>query len=243
MAETLDRDTRVRLVPRITANELARYMVSSDTAKIGIIRRARESTTPPRARYSEIRSALRTGLCDPVNERRILAAAKTKLEQKADDPASSSYARDDASKSLDVLECFTDMRNQLAGFDYQKAPNRQSPLIIHGVSVSVNCDILIHSENRGSQEIGAVLFRFTKPDEEESLGAASKRRDMGAYAATLVHMHLTAIDTGDRTPSYKLCWSADIQGKEVHAAPKTYSQKAQNIANACRFIAAIWDDA
>ena len=218
-------------------------MVSSDTAKIGIIKRARESTTPVRTRYRDLRDALKTALCDPVNERRILAAAKTKLEQKSDDPALTNFVRDDASKSLDALECYSDMRNQLAGFDYLAAPKKQPVLNINGVAVSVNCDLLIHREYRGTQEIGGVLFRFTKPDEAETPSAASKRREMGAYAATLVHMHLTTNLAGNRTPAYQLCWSADIQGTEVHHAPKTYAMKTRNIENACRFIAAMWDNA
>lgn len=234
--------SRIHAEPRISANELALYMVSSETTKIGIIKRAKESTTPQRARYSEIRNALRSALCDPVEERRILAALKTKLEQKADDPAMSPYVRDDARKSLDALECYGTVRNQLAGYDYQPAPRKQRPLVIHGVTVSVNCDLIIHREYRGTEEIGGVLFRFTKPDETETSAAASKRKEMGAFAATLVHMHLTANLAGNRSPAYQLCWSADIQSCDVHHAPKSYAQKAKNIENACRFIWAIWDD-
>ncbi len=85
------------------------------------------------------------------------------------------------------------------------------------------------------------MFRFTKPDEEESETAASKRREMGSYAATLVYMHVATNLAGGITPAYKLCWSVDVQHKEKHIAPKNYKQKVANIENACKFIAAIWD--
>lgn len=62
-------------------------MVATDTDKIGIIKRARESTTPVRTRYKDARTAIRTALCDPVGEKRIIAAAHNALEQKAEDYA------------------------------------------------------------------------------------------------------------------------------------------------------------
>ncbi|WP_155942497.1 hypothetical protein [Rhodomicrobium vannielii] len=242
MSEARAIDLRARTKPRITANDLARYMISSETAKIGILTDAKYSTPPKRIRYSDVRIALRSALCDPASEKRILAAARSAFEQKADDPSSSDFAQDDASKSLDVLDAFSRIRNQLAGYDY-KLPSRSQPrIIVNGVEIAINCDVIIHREYRGVEEIGAMMFRFTKPDEGESDSAASKRKEMGVYAATLVHMQVAANLAGNRTPSYKLCWSADVQSGEVHVAPKNFKMKAANIENACRFITALWED-
>jgi hypothetical protein len=240
MAQAPNLHNRIRNDPRISANDLARYMVSTETGKIGIITRSKEPSTAPVIRYNDLRSGLKAALCDPAAERKILGSLKTSLEQKSDDMSLSAFARDDAQKSLDALECLPLMRNELSGFDYKPAPSKQNNLFISGVNVSVNCDLLIHREYRGSEEIGAVLFRFTKPDEEESDSANSKRKEMGSYAATLVHMQVAANMASNRIPSYKLCWSVDMQHRERHVAPKNYRQKAMNIENACRFIAAMW---
>jgi hypothetical protein len=243
MANSPGIHTRTREEPRISANDLARYMVATDTGKLGIIRRARESGTPPRARYSDVRKALRAALCDPAGERQVLASARTALEQRAVDRSVSTFMRDDAEKSLEVLDSYAVMRNQIAGFDYVPAPRSQATLNLSGVAISVYCDVLIHRTHREEEQVGGVLFRLTKPEDDETERAADKRRDMGLYAATLVHMHVAANLAGDRNPHFGLCWSVDVQNQELHVTPRTYVSRAQNLENACRFIAAMWDRA
>lgn len=218
-------------------------MVSSETGKLGIIKRSRESGTPVRTRYSDVRDVLRNALRNPASERRILNDAHMRFEQQEDDPSLSDFKRDDSAKSLDVIAGFREMRNQLAGYDFVQAPKSQPYLILAGVNVPVNCDILIHREHRGAQEIGAGLFRLTQAEDEETDRAAEKRREMGAYAATLVHMQVVANLAGDRRPAHAVCWSIDVQNREVYAAPRTYAQRTTNLENACRFIAAMWDHA
>lgn len=216
-------------------------MVATDTGKIGIIKRARESGTPVRTRYSDVREVLRSALCDPAAEKRILIDAHNRFEQQVQDTSLSNFRRDDSAKSLDVIDAFRRMRNQLAGHDFIRPPKSQPSLTLSGVVVPVNCDILIHRDGRGGPEIGAALFRLTQADGEETERGAEKRREMGAYAATLVHMHVAANLGRNRRPAHQICWSIDIQNLEVHVAPRTYASKAANLENACRFIAAMWD--
>lgn len=45
--------------PRISANDLALYMVSSTTAQIGIVKRAKAPITPPIIRYKDARPAVK----------------------------------------------------------------------------------------------------------------------------------------------------------------------------------------
>ncbi|KAB2910260.1 MAG: hypothetical protein F9K29_25215 [Hyphomicrobiaceae bacterium] len=241
MAKPLQDHTRIRTEPRISANDLARYMVATDTGKIGIIRRAKEAPAAVVLRYKDARSGLREALRDAVNEKRILAATRDKLEQKARDGSVRPFLRDDAEKSIEVLDAFAGMRNQLAGFDYVAAPKQQPELTLAGVAVSVYCDLLIHRTHKEEEQIGGLLFRLTKAEDDESDRAAEKRRDMGAYAATLVHMHVATNLSGNRKPHHTLCWSVDVQHQELHQAPRTYVSRAQNLENACRFIAAMWN--
>lgn len=237
----LNTHVRFHPTPRITANELARYMVAGDVGRKGIIKRSREMNTAVAVRYSEARASLRAGLCDPVNEKRIIHAARDTFEQKADDTALSSWSRDDALKSIDVIDSYLGMRNQFVGFDYKEAPSSQPYLTIAGVAISVNCDVLIHRDIRGAQCIGASLFRLTKPEEDETAAAKAKRQDMGAYAATLVFMHLSQNLAQGRTPHPEICWSIDVQSGEIHKAPRNFKSRANNMETACEFIAAMWD--
>ena len=114
---------------------------------------------------------------------------------------------------------------------------------IAGVEVSVYCDLLILREFKGVDQIGALLFRLTQPEDDESEKAADKRREMGLFAATLVHMQVTQNLAGNREPTFSLCWSVDVQNGDVHIAPRTYLTRVKSIENACRFIAAMWNSA
>jgi hypothetical protein len=80
-----------------------------------------------------------------------------------------------------------------------------------------------------------------QPEEDETDRAAEKRRDMGCYAAALVHMHVAENLAGDRTPSTEICWSLDVQNRELHSSPGTHLQRKQYLEDACRFIHAMWD--
>lgn len=215
-------------------------MVATETGKIGIIRRAKESVTPQRVRYSDVRKTIRTFLGDNARPRAVISAARDRFEQRSDDPSLGPFSREDARLSVDVLDSLGRMQNQLGGIAFRPAPTRQVPLTLSGVEVPVNVDLLVTGNRGGVEQIGGALFRFTKADEETD-SAAAKRRDMGLYASTLVHMQVAKNLAGNHAPYYQLCMSVDVQAEEIHVAPRSFAQRAQNLENACVFIQALWD--
>lgn len=241
MAALPEEHIKVHDAPRITANELARYMLAGDVGRKGIIKRAREVSTSVVVRYSDARNTLKAAICDPVNKKKIVFAARDAFEQKSEDTSQSSWTREDSAKSIDVMDAFIGMENQLAGFDFVPAPTSQDYLILGGVSVSVTCDFLTHRKIKGVDCIGGGLFRLTKPEEDESAAAKTKREDMGAYAATLVYMQIAQNLSGSRQPRPDLCWSVDVQCGDVHKAPKQVKGRVNKLEAACEFIAAMWD--
>jgi hypothetical protein len=232
---------RRRLNPRISANDLARYMVASQTGQIGIIKRSRESGSAPRIRYSLARQELRGFLCDPARTSRHLVAIRNRFEQRADVTSLDSWAQEDARLSLDLIDAFIRMENKIAGAKFEAAPRQQSPLVLAGVDVSVYLDVMMTRERSGKAEVGGILFRLSKADDGET--AASKRQDMGVYAATLALMQVQTNLANGRIPHHQLSASFDIQAGDVHYAPQRYTQRTQNLENACRFIASMWDSA
>ena len=233
---------RYHATPRITANDLARYMLSTEPGKLGIIRRARESVTAPRTRYRDARLAMRTYLADIQRSKATLYQARKLFEQRANDPSLKDFPREDAKLSIDVIDALLRMDNQLSGFEFAAAPQAQKKLVLAGVDVSVNVDLLTLRTKGQQEQIGGALFRLTKADEETD-AATAKRREIGSYAATLVQMQVGANLAGNRQPNHALCMSIDVQCEEVHFAPKTFAQKAQNLEAACQFISAMWDKA
>lgn len=144
--------------------------------------------------------------------------------------------------SVDVLASLARMENKIGGSRFVAAPVRQPPLVLNGVSVSVQLNVLALRERDGAAEVGGVLFRMTKADEETE-SAASKRKEIGAYSATLALMQIQSCAGADQKAHHQLCASFDIQYEDVHVAPRTYVSKARDLESACRFIAAVWDSA
>ena len=217
-------------------------MVAGDTGRIGIIRRARDAKVATVTRYDRVRGDIRAYLCDLGRTGRTLAALQNKYEALADDQNASVWLREDARLSMDVLASLARMENKIAGGRFIPAPEKQTPLIISGVIVSVYLNVLALRDRAGETEIGGVLFRLTKADDETD-SAAAKRRDIGSYAATLALMQTQSKHASQGRPHHQLCASFDIQCEDVHHAPRSYITKAKEIENACRFIASMWDDA
>ena len=215
-------------------------MVAGETGKLGIIKRAREPKTAATARYDKVREDIRTYFCDMGRTSRTLATLQNKYAAMANDPSLSAWTREDARLSVDVLESLGRMENQVKGGTFSLAPAKQKSFIVNGVTVSVFLNLLMTRERAGRTEIGGVLFRLTKADEETE-AAAAKRRAIGSYASTLALMQTQAHHAKSGYPHNQLCASFDIQCEDVHWAPRNYATKAKEMENACRFIAAMWN--
>jgi hypothetical protein len=85
-----------RTTPRISVNDLALYMVSSDTARIGIVRRAKNPQIPPIIRYRDARGPICSYLSDTNRSVNPLISAEEMFQQRMNDPAESTLRQDDA---------------------------------------------------------------------------------------------------------------------------------------------------
>lgn len=243
MATLQNVDFRHRSEPRISANDLAKYMVTPDPGRLGIIRRSRDSATPPRIRYAELKSGLVTFLADIRRPEAALGRLRLTLESRRDTPRSTTFIRQDAELSLAAMDAFENMKNALGGYRFVAPGQRFDLLAIAGVNVSINLDLFAVRTKNGEDQFGGVLLRLTKPDDEETENAASKRREMGLYAATLAHMQARSLAASPGAPHHDLCMSIDVQCGEVHLAGRSAAMRSSRLEAACRFIAAMWDSA
>jgi hypothetical protein len=231
---------RERAEPRISVNDLALYMLSSDTARIGIIRRAKYPQIPPITRYRDVRGPICTFLADMNRDLNPLVTAEEMFRQRMADPAESSLRQDDARNSIEVLHALQRMRNQLAPFQFVAAPTEQGRLELGGVEVSVRADLLVHGDSRnGVPQIGAAILRMTQDDADSEV-ARSRRRDIGLYVATLARLHVDQNIQSARERSNRMCMSIDVQHGECFQAPDANTRRMNDLENACRFITALW---
>jgi hypothetical protein len=217
---------RERARPRISVNELALFMVSSDTARIGIIRRAKNPQAPPIIRYRDARPPICAYLADANRRVNPLVAAEEMLQQRAEDPIESSLRQDDARHSIEVLHAIQGMANRLGPFDFVPAPNNQGKLTLADVEISVRVDLLVHGSSRGGQnQIGAAVLRMTQ-DDADTESAKDKRREMGVCVATLARLHVDQnIPHDGREVANRLCMSIDVQHGELFQAPESNTRR------------------
>ncbi len=225
--------------PRISVNELANFMVSTETARMSIIERARNPIRPPIIRYRDARQAICSFLTDKSRSLHYLVDAEQMFLQRSNDAAESALRQEDARLSISVLHAIQSMQNELAPLAFVPAPRNQRKLILSGVEVSVQLDMLIHGRTRGAEQIGAAVLRMTK-DDGATASARDRRKRMGLYAAALIRRHVEENISSDRQPANKLCMSIDVQRGELFRAPPSVARRMRDLEYACRVIAALW---
>lgn len=179
-------------------------------------------------------------LCDPIRRASRLTDGEEIFRQKIDDPTLGPMIHDDARRSLEVIAAVHRMANQLAAFDFHKAPSSQPKLALGGVEISTKLDLMVHGAHRGKDQIGGAVLRMTQ-DDAATDEAKAKRREMGLFAATLTRLHVEQNFGMSRQPAGRLCMSIDVQHGEVFFAPAAASRRISDLENACISIAALWD--
>lgn len=225
--------------PRISVNDLALFMVASDTGRVGIVKRAKYPSKPPMIRYADVRPALCAYLSDPMRNVNPLLLAQEMFEQRLADPAVKPLKKEDAELSLQVLKDIQSMSNKLKGLTFLPSPKEQPKLDVSGVIVSVRADLLVEGVHKGNEQRGAAVFRMTV-DDADSDAAKSKRKEMGQYVATVVRMHADQNIKSNHKLANRLCMSIDVQHKDVFLAPESITNRIKNIQSACQMIAALW---
>lgn len=215
-------------------------MVSSETAKLGIIKRAKNPIVPPIARYKDVRPVVCAFLSDDSRSLKLLTEAEHAFAQKKDDASLSDLRQDDARASILVLHGLQSMGNQLGAFTFKQAPHSQPKLVIAGVDVSVRGDLHVAMPIKGVEHAGAAVLRMTQ-DDAATDAAKAKRREMGLYVATMVRKHIDQNLKPSMPVSNRLCMSLDIQHGEVFQAPDSNARRMNDLDAACRFISAVWD--
>lgn len=250
MKPSYDPRAREKLRPQISANALAKYLVSSLTVQETILRDARFPRQVMVTPYQDVERAIANYLADPRRDKQGLDTVKKRLTAVFADKASEPGEQNNAKLGLALLERFGAVENSLGlrGFGFEH-PGRISPLRIEDVIVPVQLDLLIHPlVIAGEKRVGGVLFRSSKdPDafspkkEKTQLRKAELRREMGRYVATLIAMLLEAQFEDKGAPSLHHCLAVDLHLGESISAGTDGRSRRNNINAACRMIARLWD--
>lgn len=188
---------------------------------------------------------IRAYLWDPKRPQEMLERVKATLQAKADSGIGTPKSRDEARRCAEIITLFQNQENALGlrGLSLSEPPNRFAPLVVVGVSLSIQPDFLV-SAPRG--RLGAGMVHVAKspdlsdcrPETRERRG--EHRREIARYLVAMLQMLLDAQDGAYGTPDRDLCFVADVRlGETIRAAPD-HAARLRTIRSACATIARLW---
>jgi hypothetical protein len=233
-----------RLQPKLSASQLADYLVApTPIGQMGILRQAKApgQHKPLIIQYQYVRRYISACLQSPSTLNRVVAEAIHFLEQRRDDTSNGPLVRDDAERSLEVIQTFQRTRNALdigmARFD--AALNPSPSLMISGVEVTVWPDAIAHVVTRnGTDRIGQVFIRCTIGGAGDI--AENRRAEANGHLATIAHMHTAAFLSHLGIPHAPTSMVIDVSRENVIKGPVNATRRVANIQAACGMIAAVW---
>lgn len=236
---TASGDMNGRATPQISANDLALYMVSTETGKLSIIRRHKYPSKHVMLPYQNAKRWLSGFMADDLRDKVKLAMAIEHFEQIAGDGSYSISKREDARRSKQAIETFYSAYNEfdLAKLVCKAPPDRLPPLMIAGVKVNVTLDLSTCVTLKKIDYEGGIIWRLTMPDDGES--ATSKRDEMGHFVAALAYLQVSDKRPLGREPLAKICYCLDVQHRQKFEA-RAGSRRISNLEAACRMISSIW---
>jgi hypothetical protein len=245
---SLHPSVRARTEPRLSANQLAEYLVFQIQRAENILHDAKFLQPYIPTWYEDSTEALVNYLADPLRPKSKLYDEIDRLTELAK-TTESEAVRDRAIADAKIIENFLVSENSL-GLNKLPfiAPPPTSPLKIEGVFVSVRPHLLIHPlEIAKRKRVGGVIFRLSKgidhesPKKKETIEKRKdQRREMGCYVAVLLAMtfekhfeHLGEV-SGDH------CMAIDVPLGETISVPSNRPTRVSLIKKACRQIAQTW---
>jgi len=149
--------------------------------------------------------------------------------------------RDDALRSIDVIEQFQRSANalDLADMRFDVAPSDSNSLDIEGVEISSWPDAIAYqTPRRGEIRVGEVFIRCAIGITGDA--AQERRAEANRILATIAHIHAshTLSHLGEISPSASMV--LDVLRGLVVRGPANATRRVANIEAACRMIAARW---
>lgn len=114
------------------------------------------------------------------------------------------------------------------------------PMVINGVRVSVQPELVFSMEHRGVTKVGAIILNTGK-NENLSLARSAAKFSVGDYLTVLLYRMLDARLKFMGVPLHTKCYAIDVFRSKVYTAPASHKTLLKHIEAACTMIALQWD--
>lgn len=229
----------IYLEPRMSANQLAQYLVSEPSKQEAIVRDAKRVGAVRVAIYEPARKAVhdchdQTGL-----NHRLLALEAARMETAVFSDAFVSESNRLSAASLKRLLQFPH-EIDCKGEKIARPRRGFDQMMIQGVRVSVQPDIVFTAAHRGGASFGGVIMNFSKGEQSSLSKATGGRFKAGDYAAFLVFQMLALRHGNQGGPRLEDCVAIDVYRDQIYSAPSAQKTALKNVQAACRTIALQW---
>lgn len=218
--------------PYMSLNKLAEYSEASATRRTRIIEDQKQPIEVITARYGSVYSTLSKFFSFHMADESYIKEAIETLSTKH---VTTTWQEDDKRNSLLALEQFKNIGlPDLSNLIVKKYSGRKKHIIIEGVKLSINPDLIISGTHRGKKIKGAIKFHVSKNNCLTPMGQG--------YVTTLINKFVSEyclID--DETVSLKHCISIDVFAQRWSSAPKSYIRLMKDIISSCHEINSRWD--
>jgi hypothetical protein len=234
----------INVEPRISATKLAEYIVADPARKETILKNAKRALKSIILQYGRVRHGLSESLVTGGISKDILQkyAAEAQADASRLKREEERWERADTLRSADALIHLATVTDQVVIENAKQIHRPQGGwgrLLIEGVKVSVQPDLVFSIEHRGIRKVGAIILNTAKTD-TFTLERVSGRFSIGDYLTVLVYRLLEERLKGSGTPLHSKCFAVDVFRKKVYSAPAAHKTLLKNIEAACRTIAALW---
>ena len=230
-------NAKIHRQPRISINQLIRYVHSTPAQSEKILLEAKYPNTFQISRYQHAREAAQNYLLSNPRDFTMLNHKMDRLRTRLAN--ASGFEKQDLELSLNAINEFALSHNALGldRFTFASSDHRGKKIKIEGVEVNIRPELLIPPYGKNSK-VGALILRPQK-----GLGTKEFRNETGKTTASLMHYFLSETSEGVEKVDSKSCLVVDMCFGEIRHAPTTYKTRIGNIKAACRQIAGLWENA
>lgn len=229
----------INLAPRISATKLAEYVVADPSRKETITRQAKRAPKAIMIPYTRVRNAFPNSLEPTGISAAFLNARSAEAEA---DTSKNPWQQDDNIRSAEALKRLAAIADQIECKNATRIHRPEGgwgPLMINGVRVSVQPELVFTMNHHGVRKIGAVILNTGK-NENLSLARSAQKSTVGDYLTVLLLRMLEARLSSYGVPLHTRCYAIDIFRDKTYIAPKSYRTLLKHIEASCTMIALQW---
>lgn len=221
--------------PKITVNKLGEFLVAPASRQRAILKQIKypRDSKYGVAPYGDVRDAIKRFFISNFDYS-ILHGEIRNQKIKLKNNFLSGWSKTIVDSSLESLQKVIDFKFICDDLIFKEYTEANPKVIIHGVEISVNPDLIVYSSSKVQDYVGAFKLHLSKN--------SKSNENACIYVASLLHNYATDQFSGNGLKSkHQNSISYDVFKDIFMESPKSFKRKMDDIEAGCMNIRAIWN--